>query len=189
MQRLADDGGGAGIDAPGRLADHQHAGLAQDFAADDEFLQVAAGEADRLRIALGLAHVEGLGGLVDGRQRRRLVDEAALDHAARRVAGEQRIFRQLHARRGAVAEPLFRNEGGAELAPLGDRHEPGRLAVDDDIAFGRREPLAGQRREQFVLAVAGDAGDAEDFAALDLERNVVQVHAVRIVGRQATARG
>ena len=56
------DGGGAGIDAPGRLADDQHAGLAQDFAADDEFLQVAAGQADRFRVALGLAHVEGLGG-------------------------------------------------------------------------------------------------------------------------------
>ena len=30
-QRLADGGGGARVDAPGRLADDQHAGLAQDF--------------------------------------------------------------------------------------------------------------------------------------------------------------
>src|SRR5262245_47479010 len=41
-QRLADGGGGTAVDAPGRLAHHQHARLAQDFAADHEFLQVAA---------------------------------------------------------------------------------------------------------------------------------------------------
>src|SRR5579872_4284439 len=41
-QRLADDRSGAGIDAPGRLTDHQNAGIAQDFAADHEFLQIAA---------------------------------------------------------------------------------------------------------------------------------------------------
>ena len=55
------------------------------------------------------------------------------------------------------------------------------MAVDDDVAVMRREPLAGQRGEQFVLAVAGDAGDAEDLAALHLERDVLEPHAVRIV--------
>ena len=75
-QRLPDGRRRAGIDAPGRLADDQHAGLAQDFAADDEFLQVAAGQADRLGIALGLAHVEGLGRVVDRGQRRACADEA-----------------------------------------------------------------------------------------------------------------
>ena len=49
-QRLADRGRGAGIDAPGRLADDEDAGLAVDLAADDEFLQVAAGERARLRV-------------------------------------------------------------------------------------------------------------------------------------------
>ena len=48
-----------------------------------------------------------------------------------------------------------------------------------------RQPLARQRGEQFVLAVAGDAGDAEDFAALDLERDVLEPHAVRIVRLEA----
>ena len=67
-QRLADDRGRAGIDAPGRLADDEDARLAQDFAADHEFLQIAAGEAGGFRIALGLAHVEGLGGAIDVRR-------------------------------------------------------------------------------------------------------------------------
>src|SRR5579862_9943674 len=33
-----------GIDAPGRLTDHQYPWLAQDFAANNEFLQIAAGK-------------------------------------------------------------------------------------------------------------------------------------------------
>src|SRR5216684_4104008 len=47
-QRLADYGGGAGIDAPSRLAHHQHRRVAQDFTADDELLEIAAGEAGSL---------------------------------------------------------------------------------------------------------------------------------------------
>ena len=49
-QRLADAGGSAGVDAPGRLVDDQHAGLAVELAADDEFLQIAA----RQRRGLGI---------------------------------------------------------------------------------------------------------------------------------------
>jgi hypothetical protein len=41
---LPDRGGGAGIDAPGRLGDDEHGRLLSDLAADDEFLQVAARE-------------------------------------------------------------------------------------------------------------------------------------------------
>src|SRR5438046_2588142 len=42
-QGLPNDGGGAGVDAPGRLADHKHGRVTENFAADDELLQVAAG--------------------------------------------------------------------------------------------------------------------------------------------------
>ena len=40
-------------------------GSAVDFAADDEFLQIAAGKRARFRIARALAHVERLGDAVD----------------------------------------------------------------------------------------------------------------------------
>ena len=43
-------------------------------------------------------------------------------------------------------------------------------------------PFARKRREQFVLPVAGNAGDAEDFAAAQFERDILQPHAVGIVG-------
>ena len=62
------------------------------------------------------------------------------------------------------------------------------MPVDHDRAGILRQPFAGQRGEQLVLAVAGDAGDAEDFAALQLERDVLEPHAVRIVGREAESR-
>ena len=108
-------------------------------------------------------------------ERRRPVDEAVLHHAARRVAGEQRVLRQLHARRGAVAEPLLRHEGRAQPPPLGDRQMPDRCRRRSMIVVGiGRRSLARQRGEQFVLAVAGDAGDAEDLAALHFDARSIR---------------
>ena len=40
-------------------------------------------------------------------------------------------------------------------------------------------PLAGERLEQFRLAVAGDAGDADDLAAAHIERTIVERDARR----------
>ena len=58
------------------------------------------------------------------------------------------------------------------------------MSVDHDRAGVLRQPLARERREEFVLAVAGDAGDAQDFATPEFERDVLQPHAVRIVRRE-----
>ncbi len=44
-QGLVDGGRRSGIDAPGRLGDHQHFGRLEDLAADDVFLEIAAGQA------------------------------------------------------------------------------------------------------------------------------------------------
>lgn len=103
-----------------------------------------------------------------------------MDHAAGGVPGQQRVLRQLHARRGAVAEPFLRDEGRAQLAALGDREVAGGDAFYHDGAGVVRQALAGERGEQLVLAVAGDAGDAEDLAALQLERDVLEPHAMRL---------
>ena len=125
-QRLVDRRRGAGIDAPGRLRDHQHAGLAQDLAADDELLQVAAGEA-RASGSRRRAHVERLGDAVDRSRASRRGRRSRGDQAARRVAGEQRILGERHARHGAVAEALLGHEGRAEPAPSVMRHRPAPL--------------------------------------------------------------
>ena len=47
MQRLADLRSGADVHAPGRLRGDQHLRRLPDLAADDELLQVAAGQAAR----------------------------------------------------------------------------------------------------------------------------------------------
>ena len=95
---------------------------------------------------------------------------------------EQRILGELHARGAAVAEPFLRHERGAHAAASIDVEQARGIAVDDDVAFAARQPLARQRGEQLVLTVAGDAGDAENLAAADLERYVLEPRAVRIVG-------
>src|ERR1700730_7986849 len=49
-QRLVDRGTRARVDAPGRLADDEHAGGLKNLPADDEFLQIAARETARLGV-------------------------------------------------------------------------------------------------------------------------------------------
>src|SRR5258708_4991123 len=108
-----------------------------------------------------------------------------LDHSAGGVAGEQGILRKLHAWRGAVTQALFGHESRAKLASLRDGKMPGGSAVDHHRAGVLGQPFARKRREQLVLSVTGDAGNAQDFATFQLERDVLELDAVRIVGLQA----
>ncbi len=68
-----------------------------------------------------------------------------------------------------MAESLFGHEGRAELASLGDGQMSGTLAIDDDGRGIGQPPLTGENGEQFVLAIAGNAGDAENLATLQLD--------------------
>src|SRR5262249_38410987 len=56
------------------------------------------------------------------------------------------------------------------------------LAADADLA-ARRFALAGEHLDQLALAVAGDAGDPDDFPRLDGERNLVQRRLPGVVER------
>ena len=59
------------------------------------------------------------------------------------------------------------------------------LVVDQHLAELDR-PLAGERLDQLALAVAGDAGDADDLAGLDLDVEAVDGVATLVVfGEQA----
>src|SRR5207302_6970180 len=108
-----------------------------------------------------------------------------LDHSAGGVARQQGILRKLHAWRGGVTEAFFGHESRAELAPLRDGKVSGGLTVDQHRARVLRQPFARKCCEKLVLSVAGDAGDAQDFATFQLERDVLEPYAVRIVGLEA----
>ena len=56
------------------------------------------------------------------------------------------------------------------------------IAGDADLA-ALGLALAGQHLDQLALAVAGDAGDADDLAAADGERDVVDGDRAGIVER------
>ena len=83
-----------------------------------------------------------------------------------RVAGEHHVLRQAEAGHGAVADALLRHEGRAEPAAGVDAAPADRLAVDQrSCRRAATRALAGERGEELLLAVAGDAGDADDLAA------------------------
>ena len=88
-------------------------------------------------------------------------------------------------RHRAAAEPLFRHEGQAEA-----RRRPGRAGRRPCRRCGSpRGRGAASRRESAdsssCLAVARDAGDADDLAAVHIEGDVAERRCRMIVGRAA----
>ena len=116
------------------------------------------------------------------------VDEAGARHARGAVRGQHDIFRQREIGRRGVAVALFGHERRAERAPARDADVADRLAVDADRLGPARDQLAREIGEEFGLAVAGDAGDADHFAAAHGERDIFQRNAVQR-GRGRAERG
>lgn len=63
-QRAMDGGGGANVDAPDRVRSDQQFRLLKNFPAEDEFLQVAAGQAARGGLRVRGFHAEALDDLL-----------------------------------------------------------------------------------------------------------------------------
>ncbi len=178
-QRAVDGCRGADIHAPGRVRRHQQPGLLKNLAAEDEFLQIAAGEARRRGRAVRRLHREALDHLCREFLHARALDQSVPEHAPLLEGGEQTVIGQAHAGHCAVAKTF----GGHERQPLAAaciraqvRH---RLAKKADT-FGiapLQGALAGQQREQFVLAVAGDSGDADDLAGTYVQAQLLERNA------------
>ena len=73
--------------------------------------------------------------------------------------------------------------GQAETAPASRRHAAGVKAADAHRKLLGERRFPRKRVEQFLLAIAGDAGNAHDFAGPHFEAQVLEVGAKRIVGR------
>ena len=82
-------------------------------------------------------------------------------------------------RRGRAA-PRARSAGPARGAARGEARA---MSVPNSVIEpgGARAVLARQRRHQLLLAVARDAGDADDLAGAHLERDVVERDAERVL--------
>src|SRR5882757_891241 len=160
-QRLADDHRSPDIDAPGRLRHDQYDRVLQYLPADDELLQVSAGKAARLGIGPGATNVEtgdaffGEGG--DAFE----ADQAEADRAVA-VGGEQRIFGQRQRRHRTPAKPVFGHRAEPQRPAL-CRIEVGDICAIEPYRRLRSDGLfAGENREQFLLAVAGYAGNTQN---------------------------
>ena len=80
------------------------------------------------------------------------------------MARQDRVLRQSELGHGGVADPLLRHKGRAERAPFVDAERRDVLPEHLDAARAVAR-LARNDLEQFVLPIAGHAGDADDLAA------------------------
>ena len=161
-------------------------GLGQQRAREQHLLLVAARERRDGRLHAGRAHVE----LLDlARRRARPRGRAGRSPRARRApsASSETFSRTLSGRNRPSA---WRSPGRWTMparcarpgSPSGTR--PCRAASPCRCA----RQQAGERAQELALAVALDAGEADDLARPDLEVDVVEARAARACARAAAAR-
>ena len=162
----------AHVQAPGRLAGHQHLVLPAEFPGQDDLLLVAAGQRAHRRVRRLGADVEllhpfgrvagdGAQVQVDARGERRPV-VAVQDHVVgHREGADQPVFL-----------PVLGDVGDPRVQPLPGRAVGEVAAVQPDVPGGDR-PQPEQRLAQLGLPVALHARQAEDLARADLERHPV----------------
>ena len=130
--------------APGRLHHHQLPRRAQQLAADDELLQVAAGQRGRQRPGAAAADVEAPDRLLGHHQRPAPVDEA-MPRAAVVERGQAGVLPQPQLGHRAVAVALLGDEAHAQPA-----------------ARRRRQPA--RRRAPFKRMLSAATGSSPDSA-------------------------
>ena len=128
---LAHEGGGADIEPPGGLRYEQELWAELDLAADDEFLQVAAGKAARRRLRAAAAHVVAGDDAARGG-----LQPVEADHAAPGkvgiAGGEQRVHGERERGDRAAPLPVLRHEGDAEPPSTARADRADRRVVQPD---------------------------------------------------------
>ena len=88
------------------------------------------------------------------------------------MEAHREIFRRARAERGADQRAILRDIGDARRAARRDV-ELGDVRAGDPDRAGVDRAQADERLDQFCLAVAGDAGDADDLAAAQAKADAV----------------
>ncbi len=102
-------------------------------------------------------------------------------------ARQQRVVGQRERRHRAAAEPLLGHEVQPQLAPVPRRVVRHVAAEQADRVRRRARILARQRGHELLLAVARDAGHADDLAGTHVEGDVGERGAELVLLRQAQA--
>ena len=71
-----------------------------------------------------------------------------------------------------MAVAFLRHHAQPQYTPSRRAKPASALAGDPDLVVTRRQLLAGERSHQLALAVAGNAGDAEDLACRNGETHL-----------------
>lgn len=174
-QRPVNGRGRADVHAPGRVRGHQQFWLLEDFPAEDEFLQIAAGQAARQRPGIGSLHPETADNLFG-----QCLDFAALDQAFTYQpllkSREEGVVGQAQLRYRAVTQAFGGHERQAEFtagirAQMGDGlsgETEGRAGISVQSFF------TAEQRQQLILTVTRDPGDPNDFTAAHFKMNILQ---------------
>ena len=185
----------ADVHAARRLRHQQQLGLQLELAADDQLLLVAAGERARRQVP----------GSADARRSARMISAARRRIAARSSHDAARAGRDrrpvVHAQNRVLGQIEFEQQA-APVAVLGNvrdaraRGARARRAArrcrspSSATVAGDRAPVhqPGERLDQLGLAVAFDAGDADDLAGAHLEGDAVHARAPSAPDREVRAR-
>jgi len=92
-----------------------------------------------------------------------------------------RVVGERHRRDRGPTQALLGDEAQSEPSTCGRAEPRGGSSAHAYRRAVRRRPFARQGREQLLLAIAGNSGDAEDFAAAHGQPDIGQVGAERIV--------
>ena len=79
-----------------------------------------------------------------------------------------------------MLEPVLRNVPDTKVRKFAGAGAAELFPANDDTAGGDGAH-AGQHLAEFLLAVAGNAGDAENFACVNVQRHAVQRDIAKIV--------
>ena len=104
------------------------------------------------------------------------------------MAGQQRVFREPHGRRRTMAKPFFRHKGRTAPAAFIDAGAANSNTIHDNGGVMRRQFFAAEGCKKLILAIAGDASDAQHLTGAEFKADPVQRNAMRVLRRERQRR-
>ena len=158
----------ADVDTPGRVLGDDQRGLARQFPANDELLLVAARHGGCERAGTADLDLVALDQRLREPHHRGAIEKGAARERADVVAPGVGVFRHRRAQRKPDALPVLGDVAEAGQPARADVERLDPPSCQFDRSAGHR-PQPGDRLDQIGLAIAADAGDADDLTLPDIE--------------------